>query len=246
MDMRTGVAFSEDYAGLGTAPSDVTRLMLASAFVPTPPGYAGPDGLYAFVATIGKNGVHGGDFVYRSPNTLVLGWILERVTGLPLARQIEQRFWSTMGMEQDAYLAVDRLGTGYGAGGLGTSLRDLARFGEMIRLGGRWNGRQIIPPAAAAAIFAPGDTAAFAAAKYPSLDGGSYASQWWHRASGQLLALGIYGQGIYVDRKAELVIVRYASHPVASNRSLLPTTLASYDAIAAVLTGRRASAPPPR
>jgi CubicO group peptidase (beta-lactamase class C family) len=237
MDMRTALAFTEDYAGRGNSLTDPTRMSIAGGSVPAPAGFQGPDGNFAFAAGIARAGAHGGDFVYRTPNTSALQWVVERVGGAPLTVQMEQRIWQPMGMEQDASISVDRLGTAFGGGGMSASLRDMARFGEMVRMGGRWNGKQILPPAVVKAILAPGDTAAFANSKYPGLDGGSYASQWWHRATGQTMAVGIHGQGIYIDPKAELVIARFASHPVASNRGINPTTLPAYDALATYLAG---------
>ena len=235
MDMRTGLQYSEDYVGFGAGLSDVSRMEVAAGRVPPPAGYTGPMGNYAYAASIAKSGEHGGDFVYKTPNSTVLGWILERVTNKSLAAQIEERFWLPMGMEQDANLAVDRFGTAFSGAGFSASLRDMACLGEMIRLRGHWNGRQILPAAAVEAIVRGGDPAAFARTNYPGLEGGSYASQWWHRAGGQVLALGIHGQGIYIDRKADLVIARFASHPNASNRSINPVTIPAYDAITAHL-----------
>ncbi|WP_199555915.1 serine hydrolase domain-containing protein [Sandaracinobacteroides hominis] len=237
LDMRTAIAFNEDYAGGGL--SDVNRMAFAVGMAPNPPGFSGPDGNFAFAASLGANGRHGGNFVYRTPNTMALQWVVERVGGAPLAMQISSRFWQPMGMEQDATLNIDRIGTAFGGGGMNVALRDMARFGEMIRLGGRWNGRQILPAAVAKAILTPGDAAAFAATKYPGLDGGSYRSQWWHRAGGQTMAVGVHGQGIYIDPKHDLVIARFASHPVASNRAINATTLPAYDAVAQHLTTSR-------
>ena len=241
MDMRTSVAFDEAYAGNGKDLPDMTRLSIGTGAVPPQPGYTGPATLTGFLTAIGKTPgtPHGGDFVYRTTNTDVLAWVLHRVTGEPIARQIEARYWLTMGMEQPADIQVDRIGTAFAGGGMSAALRDLARFGEMIRLGGRWNGAQIVPPAAIKAIMTPGDTKAFAAAKYPGLGGGSYASHWWYRASGQTMAVGVHGQGIYIDPKAEMVIARFGSFPVATNRVINPTTLPAYDALAAQLMHAR-------
>jgi CubicO group peptidase (beta-lactamase class C family) len=237
MDMRTSLTFNEDYAGPGL--NDPARMAIAVGWAPAPAGVTIPDGAYAFVATIPPAGPHGGDFVYRTPNTLVLQWIVERVGGAPLATQLADRIWKPMGMEQEATIGVDRLGTAFGGGGMNANIRDFARFGEMIRKGGKWNGRQILPPAVVKAILTPGDTAAFANAKYPGLEGGSYKGQWWHRASGQTMAIGIHGQAIYIDPRAEMVIVRFASHPIATNRVINATTLPAYDALAAHLSKRR-------
>ena len=239
LDMRTGLAFSEDYVPGQSGLTDVQRMSIAGAWAPRPADYAGPDGSHGFVASLDKNAPHGGDFVYRTPNTQALQWIIERVTGQSLVAQIRDRYWQRLGMEQDAAIGVDRIGTAFGGGGLMASLRDIARFGEMMRLGGTWQGQQIVPPAAVERIFKGGDPAAFVAVQYPGNLDGNYGSQWWHRAGGQLLALGVHGQGIYVDRKAGVVIARLGSHPVASNRAQLPLVMAGYDAIVAALAARR-------
>lgn len=235
LDMRTGLDFSEDYVGGPGTVSDVQRMSIAGGWLPRPAGYEGPDGHHAFVASLGQAIPHGGDFVYRTPNTQCLQWVVERVAGQSLAQLIESHFWQPMGMEADAALAVDRLGTGFGGGGLMATLRDIARVGEMMRLGGRWNGRQIVPEAVVARVFAGGDPAAFATVNYPGNPDGSYSSQWWHRAGGQAMALGVHGQGIYVDRKAGVVIARLGSHPVASNRGNMGVTIPAYDALVAAL-----------
>jgi CubicO group peptidase (beta-lactamase class C family) len=138
-------------------------------------------------------------------------------------------------MDHDAALGVDRVGTGFGGGGLMASLRDIARIGEMMRLGGRYNNQQIVAEAVVERIFAGGDPAAFVACQYTGNLDGNYGSQWWHRAGGQLMAMGVHGQGIYVDRGAGVVIARLGSHPVASNRGNAAVTTPAYDAIVAAL-----------
>ena len=239
MDMRTALAFDETYAGRGNELTDVTKMSIAGGGVPAPPGFTGPRTADIHLATIAGAGAHGGDFVYRTPNTQALAWVLERVTGQSIAAQVQARYWSRLGMEHDASIQVDRIGTGFWGGGMSATLRDMARFGEMIRLGGRWQGQQIVPPAAVAAIMKGGDPSAFVAARYPGLDGGHYAGQWWHRATGQVMAVGIHGQGIYIDPGAEMVIARFASHPVATNRVINSITLPAYDTVAARLSARR-------
>jgi CubicO group peptidase (beta-lactamase class C family) len=235
LDMRTGLAFSEDYVPGQTGLTDVQRMSISTGWVPRLAEYAGPDGNFAFSASLGKNAPHGGDFVYRTPNTTALQWIIERIEGQSLAAQIEARFWARMGMDHDAALGVDRVGTGFGGGGLMASLRDIARIGEMMRLGGRYNNQQIVAEAVVERIFAGGDPAAFVACQYTGNLDGNYGSQWWHRAGGQLMAMGVHGQGIYVDRGAGVVIARLGSHPVASNRGNAAVTTPAYDAIVAAL-----------
>lgn len=237
-DMRTDIGYSEDYEPGPGQLSDVSRMSIAAGGAPGPAGYAGPDGIMAYTASIPPAGAHGGDFVYRTPNTQALAWVLERLTGQSIAEQIEARWWRPMGMAMDAGIMADRRGSGFAGGGLVAGLADLARFGEMIRCGGAWQGRQLVPAAAIAAIRAGGDPAAFAHTQYPGLTpGGSYACQWWHNGRGAFLAAGIHGQGIYIDPAAEVVIARFASHNRASNRFLNPVTVPAYDALIAAITG---------
>ena len=49
------------------------------------------------------------------------------------------------------------------------------------------------------------------------------------------MARGICGQRIWIDPKAEMVIVRYASHPIAANATNNPVTLPAYMAVANAL-----------
>ncbi|MNN96562.1 hypothetical protein D3C81_2155790 [compost metagenome] len=52
------------------------------------------------------------------------------------------------------------------------------------------------------------------------------------------MARGVYGQALYIDPKAEVVIARFASHPVAANAANDATSLPAYDAVARYLMSR--------
>ena len=92
------------------------------------------------------------------------------------------------------------------------ALRDLARFGETMRLDGRFNGQTIVPKAFVDDVRRGGDRAKFAPAGYKTLPGGSYRSMWWvfHNPHGAYSARGIHGQAIYIDPTAEMVIALLA------------------------------------
>ena len=211
--------------------------------LPRPPGYQGPQSFYEFLQTVQKEGEHGGAFAYKTVNSDVLGWVIRRVTGKSAGQVLSERIWSRLGMEQDAYFTVDSVGTEFAGGGLNTGLRDLARFGELMRRGGRWggpfDGRQVIPQAVVDDIRRGGDRAAFTPAGYVTLPGWSYRNMWWvtHNEHGAYMARGIHGQAIYVDPTAEMVIARYASHPLAANANNDPTSLPAYHALARHLMG---------
>jgi CubicO group peptidase (beta-lactamase class C family) len=231
MDMTTGLVYTEVYTDKN---SDVWGLRRANGMAPIEPGYQGATNIFDFLCTQKKQGEHGKAFSYKTVNSDVLAWICRRASGMTLSDLLSERIWSPMGAEEDAHYHVDRIGTESGGGGLSTTLRDLARFGEAIRNHGRFNGRQIVPSQFVEEVANGGDPAKFKPAGYTTLPGASYRHQWWitHNAHGAFMARGVHGQGIYIDPKAEMVIARYASHPAAGNAANDPVTLPAYMALA--------------
>lgn len=234
MDMTIGVKFSENYSDPQAEVFDYAR---AGGMVPAGPNYQGPRSFFDFLVKLKKEGEHGQAFAYKTANAEVLAWIIKRASGLSMADLLSQRIWSKLGAEHDAYFMVDSIGTESGGGGLNTALRDLARFGEMMRNKGKVNGQQIIPAAAVADIEKGGKKEDFEKAGYTLLKGWSYRDMWWitHNEHNAYTARGIYGQSIYIDPKAEMVIVRYASHPMAANAANDPVSLPMYMAVAKTL-----------
>lgn len=236
LDMTTAIKFSEDYADPN---AEVWAHAHAGNPLPKPKDYAGPRSYFEFLQTVKKQGNHGDAFGYRTANTDALGWVIARVAGRSIAQLLSERIWRRLGAEQDAYFSVDSIGTPFAGGGLNTGLRDLARFGEMIRKAGTFNGQQIVPAAAVDDIRRGGDRAAFAKAGYGLLEGWSYRNMWWitHNEHGAFGARGVHGQALYIDPKAEMVIARLGSHPVAGNAANDPTSLPAYHALARHLMG---------
>ncbi|WP_294260308.1 serine hydrolase [uncultured Comamonas sp.] len=238
MDMTIGVKYSENYADPKAEIWDYAR---AGGMLTQGRDYAGPRSFYDFLQTLQKEGEHDQGFAYKTVNAEVLAWIVRRASGRPLAQLLSERVWSRIGAEQDAYFMVDRIGTESGGGGLNTTLRDLARFGELMRNEGRSaSGQQVLPRAVVQDIRRGADPAKFAKAGYATLPGWSYRNMWWvsHNPNGAYMARGIHGQAIYIDPKAQMVVVRYASHPIAGNAGIDPTSLPMYQALADALTAR--------
>jgi len=231
LDMTTAIKFSEDYSD---PKAEVWAHAAAGSALPKPKDYSGPRSYFEFLQTVEKQGKHGEAFTYRTANADALGWVIARVTGRSVDQLLSESIWRRMGAEQDAYLTVDSTGTPFAGGGLNTGLRDLARFGEMIRNGGKFNGQRIVPATAVNDIRRGGDRDDFAKAGYTLLNGWSYRNMWWvtHNEHGAFTARGVYGQTIYIDPKAEMVIARYASHPIAGNAAIDPTSLPAYHALA--------------
>lgn len=234
LDMTTALDYSEDYADPN---AHVWAHAQAGNPLPKPKDYTGPRSYFEFLQTVRQRGEHGQAFGYKTVNTDVLGWVIARVTGRNVAQLLSERIWSRLGSEQDAYFTVDSIGTPFAGGGLNAGLRDMARFGEMLRIGGRVNGEQIVPASVVKDIRQGGDKEAFAKAGYSQLKGWSYRAMWWvsHNPDGAYMARGVHGQSIYIDPAAEMVIVRFASHPVAANAANDGVTLPAYAALARYL-----------
>jgi CubicO group peptidase (beta-lactamase class C family) len=235
MDMTIGLRYSETYAD---PKAEIWGYAMAAGFLAPPPGVVPANGLVEFFKTLAKEGEHGEAFAYKTPNTDVLGWLIYRVTGKPLSQHFSERFWQPLGTEEDAYLMVDRNGFEVGGGGLNMILRDMARFGEMMRRDGEFNGRRIVPQEVIADIRAGADRAHFAKAGFATLPNWSYRNMWWVSDQGDYMARGIHGQAIYIDPAREITIVRFGSHPMSSNVYADPIILPAYRAVARHLAGK--------
>ena len=237
MDMTTGLAYSENYAD---PKADIWVYSAAANPMPKPADYTGPVGYYEYLQTVQKEGRHGDAFGYKTINSDALGWIISRVSGKSVTELLFDRIWSRMGAEQDGYFTVDGIGTPFAGGGLSAGLRDLGRIGQLMLNKGEINGERLFPAEVADNIAGGGDKAAFEQAGYKTMPGGSYRGMWWvfHNKHDAYAARGVHGQTIYIDPKAEMVIVRFSSHPVAKNAVIDPTSLPAYQAVAEYLLGK--------
>jgi CubicO group peptidase (beta-lactamase class C family) len=233
MDMTIGVDYSEAYTDPN---SGVAAYATAVGMRPRPADYSGPETIPDFLTGLKKSGEHGHAFAYKTCNTEVLAWILQRLAQTSFAELVSQRLWTRLGVEEDASIVVDRAGMAMAGGGMSLTLRDLARFGEMMRSGGSFNGRQIIPTDVVEDIAGGADRENFRRAGYVTLPGASYRNQWWvlHNRFGAYSARGIHGQACYVAPGADMVIARFASHPTAANGNgpLDRVSLPAYEALA--------------
>ena len=231
MDMTTALDYSENYAD---PKAEVWVYAEAGSPLPKPAGYTGPRSYFEFLQTVKKKGTHGEAFGYKTVNADTLGWLIARTTGKSVAQQLSERIWSRIGTEREAFYTVDSIGTPFAGGGFNATLRDTARLGQLMLNNGVSGGQQIVPRAAIANIRKGGKPETFAKAGYNLLPGWSYGSMWWisNDDHGAYAARGVYGQTIWIDPKADMVIVRFASNPVAANAASDPTSLPAYRAVA--------------
>lgn len=121
----------------------------------------------------------------------------------------------------------------------------MAAFGEMMLRGGKLGTKQVIPAEAANDIATGGTENEVLAAQeafakggeYPKLEGWSYRDMWWrtNNSHGAYMARGVHGQAIYIDPAAQMVIVRFASSHLASNKYIDPLSIPAYEAVAEYL-----------
>ena len=234
LDMQIGVRYSEEYAD---PKAEFWSYARAGGFRARPRDYAGPENIYESLLTLRQDGEHGRAFVYKTVNTEVVAWIMRRVTGTRLETLISERIWSRLGCEQDAYLTVDSSGIALSGAGMSATLRDVARFGEMMRCEGTARGVQVVPAAVVADIRRGADLKKFAMAGYEQLAGYSYRNMWWiaHDGLGVFEGRGIHGQRLYVAPAAEAVIARFGSHPIATSAANDPITMPGFAAVCRML-----------
>lgn len=211
MDMQTGLAFTEEYTGQHT---DGWAFERAGGWRPWPVGQVDRQTMYDYLRTIRKEGEHGKVFAYKSVNAAVLAWVMARVTGQSLAQSIQERLWIPLGCEENGYMVVDSAGTPMAGGGLNMTLRDLARFGELMRREGEWNGKQLISASVVRDVHTGGDPSKFSDARRR---GYSYRDMWWvtHNELEAIEGRGAEGQYLYIAPEAEMVVARFASQPSA-------------------------------
>jgi len=203
LEMSGGASWDEDY---GDPSSDITRFGLAIVF-----GYSQDE----FAASLSREHEPGTYNRYNSTDTQVLGMLLVRVTGKTLAAYTEAKLWQPMQMEHDAYWITDEPGMELAFGGLNATLRDYARFGEMYRNGGRWNGKQIVPESWVVASTVPGKPHLQPGERPGSDTIFGYAYQWWLPPSGdegEYSAIGVYNQFIYVNPAQGVVIAKTSAN----------------------------------
>jgi CubicO group peptidase (beta-lactamase class C family) len=233
LDMTVGIRFSENYPD---PDAEIRGYGAPSGLGPTPMGYEGPRDLASYLPTLKATGTHGEAFTYATPLADVLSWILSRATGKSFTTLLTELIWSKLGAEEDASINVDPLGAESAGTGFSATLRDMARFGEMIRRKGEFGGRRVLPSRVFDGLIVPGDTHAkqtFAKSGYEHLAGWTYRNMWWvaNNPNGAFHARGIFGQALFIDPTAEIVLARFSSMPTVSSSGSDPLCLPFYDAV---------------
>jgi CubicO group peptidase (beta-lactamase class C family) len=199
LEMKSGVAYEERYdfehPGIAALNHEHALVQNTVRFVDaardikrkTPPGAA---------------------FEYKTIDTAVLGWLVERVAQRPFAYYMAEKLWEPLGAEANGYFIMDGpagVGREFTGAGFNAVARDYARFGQMILDKGQANGRQVLSSAWVAEATKP------SGAEGPM---GGYGYQWWTMTdSNAFYALGLEGQFIYIDPDTQTVVVKLSYFP---------------------------------
>ncbi|MDP2561140.1 serine hydrolase [Psychrobium sp. 1_MG-2023] len=202
LQMSSGVAFNEDY---GDFFSDINRFGRTIAFGGT---------FDDFATTLDNERVPGTYMHYVSIDTHVLGMVLRAATGQTYLDYFEQKLWSKLGSESNAYYVADDTGEPMVLGGLNMMSRDYLRLGVAFLNNGKIQGEQVIPVQWIQASTIP-DAAYLMPGKRENSDHVfGYGYQWWvpEESEGEFFAWGIYGQFIYINQNLDTVIVKNSAN----------------------------------
>ena len=224
LQMSSGVAFNEDY---GDFYSDINRWGR---------DFSLGNSQDAFAATL-KNDIEPGTVNhYVSINTHVLGMVLTQATGRSITDYMQEKLYNPMGMEHDGLWIIDGQGMEMALGGLNLTLRDFAKLGSLYLHDGTFNGQQIVP-----ASWVADSRTMDQPHLLPGNDFG-YGYQWWMVGgdSGEFMAMGVYGQYIYINPETNTVIVKNSANPFYNDTSYIPSSdfahLALFRALSAAAT----------
>lgn len=237
LDMRAGILFDEDY--LASA-GPIIEYRKAQGWDPLGPGDKPSDLRSFFGLLVETDGAHADRFHYVSPNTDLMGWVIERAAGERYADLVSDCLWRPMGAERSAYITVDRLGAPRCAGGFCATTRDLARLGLLIAEGGKYAGRQIVPAAWLADISTAGDVQAWNAGDFLKYFPGMpihYRSKWYvlHGEAPMIFGVGVFGQNLFVDPKNRIVIAKFSSQALPMDEERILLTMRGIEAMRAYL-----------
>ena len=185
MTMSSGVKWNEDY---GDPKSDI-----AQAGVMLEPGV---DPYISYVKRLGRAHPPGTTWHYNTSETNLMGIVVARAVGKPLAAYLSEKIWKPYGMERDAVWMVDRGGLELGGCCISMTLRDYGRFGQFVLDGGVAGGKPVVPAGWVAE-----------ATRVQIANGLTGYGYFWWIGPEAFEAEGIFGQSILVYPKDRIVVV---------------------------------------
>ncbi|SHE88868.1 CubicO group peptidase, beta-lactamase class C family [Seinonella peptonophila] len=201
LQMSSGIVWNEDY---NNENSDIWRMLQDVVFNKMP--------IQDFIKELKSGQPH--TFNYKSADSQVLTSLVEKVNKKPLHEVASEKLWKPLGMTSDAYLNQDLHNNDVGLSFINAPLRDFAKLGQLYLQNGKWNGKQIVSAKWIKEATTPVDADLQPNASYPHF---GYQYQWWVPEGAKLgyefSAIGVYGQYVYVNKDAGIVIAKVSADP---------------------------------
>lgn len=223
LDMQLNLKFSENYAD---PKADIWEYAVAMGMMSEPKGYTGAQTVRETLCKI-KLENDSKDFLYTTPITDVVNWVLEKVTGRTFSDNLSHFFYNKYGFENEMQVSVDKVGVEIASGGLSVSLRDAARIGQILAHKGEYNDVKFIDDDVVNSLFT--DDGSYVnryqtslQAKQKGRENWYYKNQVWvmNTEDEDFAFIGVYGQVIYVNIKQNVVIVKQGSNDAAADANL--------------------------
>jgi hypothetical protein len=210
LQMASGVKWDETYTNPASDRRRMLELQLAGK----------PGAILHFMSTLPRAGEPGTVWNYNTGETHVVGELIHAAVGRPVAQYLSERVWSKVGMESDATWWLESPdGQEIGGSGLSATLRDYGRFGLFVMNGGGVGQEKLLPEG----WMNEAGTGKMIGGK--NLD---YGYMWWIPDAsanpvheGAFMASGIFGQSIYINPAAKVVIVVWSARPKPTGTSTI-------------------------
>lgn len=202
LQMASGVKWDETYTNPASDRRRMLDLQLAGE----------PGSILKFMSTLKRAGAPGTIWNYNTGETYAVGELIHAAVKKPVAQYLSERIWSNFGMESDASWWLDSPnGQEIAGSGLSATLRDYGRFGLFVMNQGMVGGERVLPQG----WVAEAGTGKMIGGK--KID---YGYMWWIPDAsanpvheGAFFASGIFGQSIYINPGAKVVIVVWSARP---------------------------------
>mgnify|MGYP001942352269 CR=1 FL=1 len=202
LEMSSGIGFDETYSD---PESDISRWW---------GGFIRGESQDEFAATLQRELEPGTFNRYISINTHVLGMVLVSATGKSVTDYMQEKLWQPLGMEYDAYWLADGNGMEMVLGGLNATLRDYAKLGQLYLHKGKFKGKQIVPEDWIEKSVNPKKEHLLPGSKNSGSPEFGYGYQWWipDGDEGEMMAIGVFNQYIYINPNTQTVIVKNSAN----------------------------------
>ena len=188
LTMSSGVRWIEDY---GDPTSDVAMFNVQEP-------EDGHSSLVTYMRKLPRAHPAGEVWNYSTGETNLIGVLVRQATGKDLATYLSEKVWAPYGMEGKATWLLSPDGEEISGCCIQATTRDFARFGQFFLDGAKINGESIVPEG-----WVEDATSSLYSTHYGHQ---GYGYQWWPNGDGTYEAMGIFGQGIFIDPANQLVI----------------------------------------